>query len=268
MSIFKKIVGMFVCGVVSLALVITFGVNHFVVEGLNAEAVRTLTVKQNAFTARITDMVGIARDASNNIGQRVDIINALLSNDVSSIQKNIQSILKNQNITILTILDSSGKVLARGQNDKSGDVLGSALVQKILQGESVFGIESGLEASLAVIGASPVKVEGKVVGAVIAGFDLGFLDLVDDLKERIDAESTIFVKNTRLATTIVSNGARAIGTVMDNQTVLETVLERKEVFTAQNKILGALYDTVYWPVLSSQGEALGMFFYRPTQNCC
>ena len=94
----------------------------------------------------------------------------------------------------------------------------------------------------------------------IAGYDLGANEFVDGIKQRLGAEATVFAGNTRIATTIMQNGQRAVGTPMDNAVVLDRVLSQKQTFTGRNTILGAEYDTVYWPLLTPTGEAVGMLF--------
>jgi methyl-accepting chemotaxis protein len=102
--------------------------------------------------------------------------------------------------------------------------------------------------------------DGKIVGVVTPGIDLGTHSFVDSIKKRTGVECTIFEKDTRLTTTIVRDGKRAVGTKMDNPKVIETVLEKSQPFIARNVILGRNYDTAYWPLLDADGKTAGMFF--------
>ncbi|MDR2142033.1 MAG: methyl-accepting chemotaxis protein [Deltaproteobacteria bacterium] len=101
---------------------------------------------------------------------------------------------------------------------------------------------------------------GREVGRVAAGCYLLRSAFLDSLKDIFGAEFTIFVSDTRSATTIVNQGQRAVGTKMDNPVVLETVLRRGERFFSQNVILGQNYDTIYSPIQGRGERPLGMFF--------
>jgi len=51
-----------------------------------------------------------------------------------------------------------------------------------------------------------------------------------------------------------------VGTVMDNPKVIDSVLKNSTMFRAQNTILGSIYDTVYWPLITADGKTGGMLF--------
>ena len=259
MNLFVRIIGVFICGLLSLALAITFGVNYLVRQSLDTEALRTLTIKQQAFDSSINSVRQIISNASINIAQRVDLTQAVTSGDKQALQELSKKLASAQNLPILTILDNSGNVLSRIGSHTKEQITHTA-VQKVLKGEPYFSIETGLEADLAFVAIVPIKSEGQITGVLITGFDLSSTNFIDSLKKILDTECTIFAKDTRLSTTIINNGERAVGTVMDNAQVIQAVLKEQQSFVAQNSILGAMYDTIYWPIISNNGESVGMFF--------
>jgi methyl-accepting chemotaxis protein len=85
-------------------------------------------------------------------------------------------------------------------------------------------------------------------------------NFVDHIKKAVGTECTIFHKDTRVTTTIMRDGKRAIGTKMDNPQVIDTVLQKGQRFLNINKILGKDYNTIYWPIINAENKIGGMLF--------
>ena len=123
------------------------------------------------------------------------------------------------------------------------------------------GVEEGSAVKLSLRGACPVRSDDGIVGAVSAGINLSSNHaFVDQIKKDVDAECTIFHNDTRVTTTIMKDGQRAIGTKMDNPAVIDTVLTKGRTFHNVNKIMGKYYDTIYMPLVNPEGKSVGMLF--------
>ncbi|MBU1039475.1 MAG: cache domain-containing protein, partial [Proteobacteria bacterium] len=120
--------------------------------------------------------------------------------------------------------------------------------------------ERGKLVKLAALAAHPIKQGDTVIGTVAFGVGLSTEEFVDEVKALTSLEVTIFDAETRAATTIMKDGKRAVGTKMDNPKVLETVLQKGELYLSQNNILGKSYETAYWPLKDGAGKVQGMFF--------
>jgi methyl-accepting chemotaxis protein len=83
---------------------------------------------------------------------------------------------------------------------------------------------------------------------------------VDHITTIFGTECTLFQGDTRVTTTIVKDGQRAIGTRMDSPKVIETVLQQGKPFQNINTILGREYNTAYWPLRDIEGRIAGMLF--------
>ncbi|RQD57646.1 MAG: HAMP domain-containing protein, partial [Desulfonatronovibrio sp. MSAO_Bac4] len=122
------------------------------------------------------------------------------------------------------------------------------------------GVESGQHLSLSIRSAHPLEYGNRIVGSVVMGVDFRSHTFVDLIKQKLGLEVTVFDQETRLSTTIIADGQRAVGTAMGNPEVIATVLRQGDVFLDQSGILGHMYDTIYWPIVDVAGERVGMYF--------
>lgn len=84
-------------------------------------------------------------------------------------------------------------------------------------------------------------------------------ELVDWLAGLTGNTVTVFRGGTRIATTVVSQGQRAVGTEAA-QNVIDQVLRDKKPYYGKADVAGNLYQTAYRPLLDEQGEAVGMLY--------
>ena len=93
----------------------------------------------------------------------------------------------------------------------------------------------------------------------------GDFAVVDELKDLSGSMITIFMGNTRVTTTVVDAGKRAVGTKV-SPAVEEAVLKRNETFTGQAPILGKPYQTVYSPIQDASGQTIGIWFVGTSEE--
>ncbi len=83
--------------------------------------------------------------------------------------------------------------------------------------------------------------------------------LVDLLASLSGNTVTIFRDATRIATTVLAEGKRAVGTqAADN--VIEQVLRKKEPYYGKANVAGTMFQTGYIPLLDADGEVVGMLY--------
>ncbi|KEI97245.1 chemotaxis protein [Clostridium botulinum A2B7 92] len=84
--------------------------------------------------------------------------------------------------------------------------------------------------------------------------------VVDNIKKQTGSLVTIFMKDTRIATNVISNdGKRAVGTKASKE-VLEKVLDKGEEFQGTAKVAGKDVLTYYKPIKDSNSKIIGMWF--------
>ena len=256
-----KIAILLVASIVVVSIGIFFTTNYFISDGFNQQAVLELEARQKSVQSKLQGLKEATLAETFLIASDLAIAQAIEKGDTAFLKKHAKVILEKTGIDFLTITDAKGVVVARGHSDQSGDsALSQLAIRKGLQGQDSVGIEEGTVVKLSVRGGAPVKLDGKVVGAVSVGENLGTHQFVDQIKRDMGVECTIFNGDTRMSTSILREGKRAVGTKMDNPKVLDSVLQRGGVFNARNSILGVLYDTVYWPLTTADGKAGGMLF--------
>ncbi len=185
----------------------------------------------------------------------------LVAGDTQWLQDFSRLVIKETGLESVTVADAEGKCVARGHSDKFGDsVLSQVNVQKALKGEVSVGVEAGTVVKFSLRAGYPVRQGDKIVGSVTPGLTLSSDSFVDQVKKDLNLECTIFQADTRVSTTIVKEGKRAVGTKLDNPKIIDAVLTRGQKYLGRNVIFGADYDTAYWPIIDVNTKVAGMFF--------
>ncbi|MGE4553841.1 MAG: cache domain-containing protein, partial [Desulfovibrionaceae bacterium] len=260
-NIFTKIIGLNLGLTIFLAASITMGVNWFMSRGFEEQSLERLASNQRVVDGEIADSSKDMSAVAWMAAQDRTFAQAMASRDTPALQAYAKKLIAMTRVEFVTISDTQGTVLARGHSEKFGDsVMKQINVQKALQGETSTGIEPGNVIKFSLRAGQPVTLDGTLVGAITTGMDIASHSFVDGIKNRLGVACTIFDKDTRISTTIMKDGKRAVGTKMDNPTVLDTVLVQGKTFKARNTILGVDYDTLYWPIIDAGGKISGMYF--------
>lgn len=166
------------------------------------------------------------------------------------------------------LLEADGTVFARLNSDKFGDSLSDLKnIAGAMSGNTDTYLETSPEAKLSVRASTPLKNhDGNTVGLISIGYRLDLPSVVDDLKDSLQSDFTIFLNDERINTTITDNAQRIVGTQAD-ASIANRVLGKKESYYSVVDIYDAKYYTGYVPLIDSDGEAIGMLFAgKPIQN--
>lgn len=93
----------------------------------------------------------------------------------------------------------------------------------------------------------------------------GNFDIVDEIGEKTGDTVTIFMGNTRVATNVMIDGERAVGTQVSDE-VAQVVLEEQKDFFGEANVVGHKYMSGYTPIIDKNGEVLGIFYVGAPQN--
>ncbi len=190
-----------------------------------------------------------------------EIRKAVVSKEPSLLLTNITPITEKLELDFVTITDEKGTVLVRSYDNKRGDsIAGQVLVQKALQGASQSVIEPGKRAKMTAQAGVPLKNEqGQIIGAVIAGYNVTRDNFVDRIKSMYGTDVTLFLGDERIASTLIKDGKRVIGTKL-NGGIADTVLKKGEKLSARADILGMDYFTSYMPLVGGDDKIIGVLF--------
>ncbi|MFH0997251.1 MAG: methyl-accepting chemotaxis protein [Pseudomonadota bacterium] len=260
-SLFGKIIGLIVITAVLVGGIV-YGTSYFMLSrGLHEQGQSEIKKLAALVQVYVDDLKDKAVITAAVLVERQDLIMAVEKGDKAGVQNLGKGYVKARQVSVLTIADKDGNVVGRGHSDKTGDsVLQQDNVKKSLVGRASSGIEEGTVVKFSLRAGNPIRNGNIVVGSVTTGFDLSSEAFVDEVKNKYGVECTVFHGDTRISTTIMKDGKRAVGTKMDNSQVIETVLKKGEVFLNVNKILGKTYDSGYWPLKDVDGKIVGMFF--------
>ncbi|WP_412030967.1 methyl-accepting chemotaxis protein [Bacillus nakamurai] len=90
-------------------------------------------------------------------------------------------------------------------------------------------------------------------------------ELVDLLGKETGDTVTIFQGSTRVATNVMKDGQRAVGTDAAAD-VTETVLKNGETFYGEADVAGSSYQTAYLPLKDKNGTIIGMLYTGASQS--
>lgn len=194
------------------------------------------------------------------------VIKAIETKDTQKILSDLKPIVEMSAIEFITITDETGIVLARTHEpEKKGDsVLNQENVKVALEGKANSKIEEGTQVKLAARSGAPVKNDqGKIIGVISTGYRLDSNNIVDYIKTKLNCDASVFLGDTRIATTVIKDGDRIIGTKLDSK-IAETVLANNK-YSGEADVLGIKYNTLYTPIVGQDNKVKGVLVTARSQ---
>ncbi len=190
------------------------------------------------------------------------IVRAIEENDRDALLHQAIELRDVTGVDFCTITDSEGTVIVRTHAPENyGDSIALRTnIQRARSGEETTLIERGTFVKLSVRTSTPIMNEqGTIVGVITVGIRLDTEHFVDSIKEMLGCETTVFLGDERIATTILQkDGARAIGTKADAH-ASEIVLAGNP-YAGDVDILGRDSVGSFVPIAGYDGQAVGMLF--------
>ncbi len=176
-----------------------------------------------------------------------------------TLSKTVNEITGNLDFDFYAITDTKGNILLA--DELSGNIMGSKVMQAAVKGEYAWSYDEIGSQNYAIVSAAPIKYEGKFVGVAVLGYALDNELLMDEVRDGYGLECTVFKGDLRVDTTLRdSNGQKLIGTRLDNQEVIDTVLKQGGNYVGQIKIENTDYVANYEPLICEDGSITGMIF--------
>ncbi|MBQ7618199.1 MAG: cache domain-containing protein, partial [Desulfovibrio sp.] len=260
-SILYKIIAVLVASVLITGIAIFFTARSFMTDGFENDAKKNLEVMERMVNSEIENLLNKYLDASTLLGQSERLLLAINHGDLRVIKDILVEAQRQTDAQFITLADPNGKVIMRSHSDKREDsITRQVVVQKAMQGQATVNIERGTAVKFSVRAAAPIRNDGKIVGILVIGEALDSNRFVDHIKKVTGLEMTIFEGDTRIATTLMNNGSRAIGTRLTNQEAINTVLRRGLTYEANAVLFNKPFKTLYWPLKDNSNRIMGMWF--------
>ena len=178
----------------------------------------------------------------------------VLQNDVSGARE-IWDSLDHTESDFAAFYDTNGTVYWQTDNYKLADFSASKVGRT-----GYSGIVKDSSAGLTMQYTQPITDNGVVVGSVVIGRDLNETAWLDQIKNEISTEVTVFNGKTRYSTTIIdASGNRAVGTDM-SEAVAAAVIDGGNSYQGTANILGQKHYVCYEPIKDVDNNIVGAFF--------
>ena len=164
-------------------------------------------------------------------------------------------------VNYFTITDINGIVLARTHDpDNFGDsIINQQNIYDAVNGKISSYFEEGTVVKVSIRTGAPVyDTDGTLIGVVSAGVRFDTDHTVRDLKELLNSDVSIFLGDTRIATTVYNDGMNITGTSMEPR-IYDAVINNKREYSGETEVLGERYVSFYKPLINAQGEAFAAF---------
>lgn len=240
----KLLIAIIICLVLTLVFVnvstvtIASGNNDKLMRSQTEIGMNTLVAAKEAQLDKVEDMISDME------------YSGLLRSDAPAEELNVffNSKKKTEN-DFAAIMDSNGNIVWKSDNFDLADFS----LARASGGYS--GVVNDSKSGLA-LQTAKATADG---GAAVSGMYLTETSWIDAVKEQSTAEITIIGGTTRIATTIINNGQRAVGTTIPDKPV-KVVIEGGETFEDSIDILGQKHYVFYRPMFDINNKVVGAYF--------
>lgn len=290
-------------GIIVIFCILSIGIANMCVQWVNTYTIRDaenrVEVYIKAAWAIHDSKISRIRSVLEILTHEQEIIDLLRNPDnpslLSTVRKNLEGVRKQQDMDILTIVDSKGKVILRTRSPyNQGDILSAdPMIKKVIltrsssknniilaserlkiEGEELLErcIKFGGEPKGMLIGSAvPVVVDSIFIGVLQMGNLLnGATGEVDGIREGVFENkyykkkpigtATIFMGDLRISTNVLDDrGKRAIGTRVSKE-VAEHVLKKGLSWTGRAWVVNAWYLSQYDPIKDPDNNIIGMLY--------
>jgi len=189
-----------------------------------------------------------------------DLISAVSERSTEKTFKALDDMVEFFDVSYFTVTDKDGYVLARTHEpSRYGDLIASMQnIEDALNGKVSTYYESGPFISLSVHTGAPVyDSSGGLIGVISAGVRLDKNESVDKLKQHFNADFSVFLGKTRIATTIMRNGERITGT-QSGFDLPPDAFENGFAHFDYLDVMGESYSAFLHPIVNSKNEIFAM----------
>ncbi|HTU70365.1 MAG TPA: cache domain-containing protein [Candidatus Baltobacteraceae bacterium] len=265
-----RLIAMLVIVMVLAFVLLLVGVNFGLRNDVKALASQSVEAGSNALSSAVASRVEQTRTLMLQAAAQPSLARALAERDVNALQSIVNDTAISGGLSFVVVTDAKGKVLA-GNRPAAGSLAGDGVVKsalgnfliggpKLLDGPELIALGVSANApALAIVTASPVNLNGVVLGTLYGGTVLdSTTKFVDDVSHLTGGQAGIAVNGSLVATSIATKeGVKEVGLTVPNA---NAVANRND-FTGEQKIDGVDYYVMIAPLASYDGSVIGAYWF-------
>lgn len=246
--------------IISVAVAVTVSVSTAIISSNNTinQLIESYSKNSLQFAQNKIKEKGIALiEITKELAEDKKVISSIENGTFSRI-----TVMLNSYQSDLIISDKDGKTLFRSNMDIEDEenIANLKSFSAALSNTVGYTIEADDVLGYCLIAYAPITSDDKVIGTVSACLSFNKNDFVDELKNLMNDDFSIFQGDTIVSTTIQDNEERAVGTRLEND-ISKIIFEDKNEYSGTTKILKKNYITSYIPIFSLDGEEVtGVIF--------
>jgi hypothetical protein len=263
----EELVMIFVSAALLISTVATLAFS--MINGVHIEALTADNLNTNAklFDLTLSNLKENVLSKVSLIAKNEKMTQAFDKNGLLLAEEAIGELSASMSLRSLVLVDRAGGVVTSAfTSRKNQDLSSDELIKEALGGRSIVTTTSNNEEGFLIKAAVPVYVDGKIMGAVIAGFPLDNA-FIDNITRVTNLQMSVYYGDTVVASTDFDNtSADRIGTRETDSNVINRVLIGGESLTASTFIDSKPYVSSYLPVLDYQDKVVGMISVSKSQH--
>ena len=171
-------------------------------------------------------------------------------------------------VTYITVAGADTYVLARtDEPERYGDAFRTVSLLEALEGIVSVAYTPVGQRRIPIRSSVPIFNEGEIIGVAVIGYALDTPKAVEALRDRHNAEFTIFVydestgRHVRVSSTLTDEqGNSVVGTYMEDPYLLDVVFRQRNELQTTITQFGEQFSAFYLPFYSPDGTELGVVF--------
>ncbi len=258
----ESLVLIFISMTVFIATIVTLAFSTILIGKIEQETRNNLLINAKVFDFAVRGLTEEASAKAKLAAADMELGSAFARGDLSLTESALSGYLEKERLGFILLTDSSGTVVSRAHSpgERGDSVANERAVEEALVGNTFATIEFSPAEKFSIRASAPVYKNGKIIGAIVAGFPLDST-LVDRIKKITGLDTTLYQGDVAIATTALGEDGRErlTGEVLLESSIKESVLSRGENVTARVTIKGMPFLASYIPIGNGDGKIVGMF---------
>ena len=244
-----------------MAVIVSLSFSTITIRQLGETTKQNLSVNTKVLDLSIAQQVESASAKAALLGRDGVLEAAIQKSDFAALEMFASEMLKSQKLGFLVVTNSEGDVLMRAHavSRRDDNISQEFAVSRALLGENATAIENSTGEGFSLRAASPVMQGGKIIGAIVLGYQLDNA-FVDSIKKITGLDVSIYDMERRVATTEFERDGRtrSVNLVESDPAVLEAVFAQNKSITITSTSLTHSVIASYLPLHNTSGDVVGM----------